>query len=221
MLNVLVGAIILVVWLLILKVATTHFLFFMSSQVLLAVLMLGNMAKMTFKAIIFLFVMHPFDVGDHVEIDRVRMIVEEMNILATVLLRYDSPKIIYPNSVLSTKPISNYYHSTDMRDAIEFGMHISTPMEKIALMKEKITRTKVMRDIEHLPRIRWSVWITHTMNLQDMRERWAKTALLVKEMVKIFRELDIEYRMLPLNVNVRNMPQFSSSRVPSNWSLCA
>lgn len=73
MLNVLVGVIILVVWLLILKVATTHFLVFMSSQVLLVVFMFGNTAKTTFEAIIFLFVMHPFDVGDRVEIDGVHV----------------------------------------------------------------------------------------------------------------------------------------------------
>ncbi|KAK4723240.1 hypothetical protein R3W88_026019 [Solanum pinnatisectum] len=123
------------------------------------------------------------------------MIVEEINILTTVLLRYDCLKIIYSNSVLSIKPISNYYRSTNMRDAIEFG----------------IFRTKVMRDIEDLNMIRWSVWITHTMNLQDMGVKWARTALL----------LDIEYRMLPLDVNVRNMPQLLLSRVPSNWTLCA
>ncbi|KAJ8540839.1 hypothetical protein K7X08_001655 [Anisodus acutangulus] len=234
MLNVLVGVIILVVWLLILKVATTHFLVFMSSQVLLVVFMFGNTAKTTFEAIIFLFVMHPFDVGDRVEIDGTHMVVEEMNILTTVFLRYDNLKIAYPNSVLSTKPISNYYRSPDMGDAIEFCIHISTPMEKTASMKEKITRyienksdhwypapMIVMRDIEDLNRIKWSVWISHTMNFQDMGERWARRALLVEEMVKIFRELDIEYRMLPVDVNVRNMPPLTTSRVPSNWSICA
>ncbi|KAF3641892.1 mechanosensitive ion channel protein 8 [Capsicum chacoense] len=234
MLNVLVGVIILVVWLLILKVATTHFLVFMSSQVLLVVFMFGNTAKTTFEAIIFLFVMHPFDVGDRIEIDGVHMVVEEMNILTTVFLRFDNQKIIYPNSVLSTKPISNYYRSPDMGDAIDFCIHISTPMDKIASMKERITRyienksehwypapSVVMRDVEDLNRIKWSVWISHTMNFQDMGERWARRALLVEEMVKIFRELDIEYRMLPLDVNVRNMPQLTSSRVPSNWTVCA
>ena len=69
-----------------------------------------------------------------------QMVVEEMNILSTVFLRYDNQKIIYPNSVLSTKPISNYYRSPDMGDAIDFCIHVSTPLEKIALMKERITR---------------------------------------------------------------------------------
>lgn len=70
------------------------------------------------------------------------MVVEEMNILTTVFLRFDNQKIFYPNSVLSTKFIGNYYRSPDMGDAIDFVIHISTPGEKIAMMKERITRYK-------------------------------------------------------------------------------
>lgn len=66
------------------------------------------------------------------------MIVEEMNVLTTVFLRYDNLKIIYPNGVLSTKPIHNFYQSPDMGDAIEFCVHITTPSEKIALMRQRI-----------------------------------------------------------------------------------
>uniref|UniRef100_M1CVI7 Mechanosensitive ion channel domain-containing protein n=2 Tax=Solanum tuberosum TaxID=4113 RepID=M1CVI7_SOLTU len=234
MLNVLVAIIILVIWLLILRVATMHFLVFLSSQILLVVFIFGNSAKTTFEAIIFLFVMHPFDVGDRVEVDGVQMVVEEMNILTTVFLRYDNQKIIYPNSVLSTKPISNYYRSPDMGDSVDFSIHISTPMEKIAMMKEKITRyienrsdhwypapMIVMRDVENMNGIKWSVWLSHTMNHQDMRERWARRAFLIEEMVKTFRELDIQYRMLPLDINIHNLPPLSSTRAPSNWTTCA
>lgn len=234
MLNVLVGVLIIVIWLLILKVATTHFFIFLSSQLLLVVFMFGNTCKTTFEAIIFLFVMHPFDVGDRVEVDGVQMVVEEMNILTTVFLKFDNHKIYYPNSVLSTKPIHNYYRSPDMGDAIDFSIHISTPGEKIATTKERITRYVdnrsdhwypapmiVMRDMEDMNRLKFSVWLSHKMNFQDMGERWARRALLVEEMVKTFRELDIEYRMLPLDVNVRNMPAISSSRVPSNWSVAS
>lgn len=234
MLNVLVAILILVIWLLILRVATMHFLVFLSSQILLVVFIFGNSAKTTFEAIIFLFVMHPFDVGDRVEVDGVQMVVEEMNILTTVFLRYDNQKIIYPNSVLSTKPISNYYRSPHMGDSVDFCIHISTPTEKIATMKEKISRyienrsdhwypapMIVMRDVEDLNGIKWSVWLSHTMNHQDMGERWSRRALLVEEMVKIFKELDIQYRMLPLDVNIRNLPPLSSNKAPSNRTVCA
>ncbi|CAN4105239.1 unnamed protein product [Withania somnifera] len=234
MLNALVAIIILVIWLSILRVATMHFLVFLSSQILLVVFIFGNSAKTTFEAIIFLFVMHPFDVSDRVEVDGVHMVVKEMNILTTVFLRYDNQKIIYPNSVLSTKPISYYYCSPHMGDSVDFCIHISTPMEKISMMKVRITRyienrsdhwypapMIVMRDVEDLNGIKWSVWPSHTMNHQEMGERWARRALLVEEMVKIFKELDIQYRMLPLDVNIRNPPPLSSSRAPSNWTVFA
>ncbi|KAI3837479.1 hypothetical protein MKX03_034340, partial [Papaver bracteatum] len=67
------------------------------------------------------------------------MVVEEMNILTTVFLRFDNQKIIYPNSVLATKPISNLYRSPDMGDAIDFCIHVSTPVEKISTMKHRLT----------------------------------------------------------------------------------
>ena len=68
------------------------------------------------------------------------MVVDEMNILTTVFLRYDNQKIIYPNSILATKPIGNYHRSPDMGDAIDFCINISTPTEKVTSMKEGITR---------------------------------------------------------------------------------
>lgn len=66
------------------------------------------------------------------------MIVEEMNILTTVFLKFDNEKIYYPNSVLATKPISNFYRSPDMSDAVEFCVNISTSVESIGALKSKI-----------------------------------------------------------------------------------
>lgn len=66
------------------------------------------------------------------------MIVEEMNILTTVFLKFDNEKIYYPNSVLATKPISNFYRSPDMSDAVEFSVNISTSVESIGALKSKI-----------------------------------------------------------------------------------
>ncbi|THF95994.1 hypothetical protein TEA_009397 [Camellia sinensis var. sinensis] len=236
MLNVAVGIILLVIWLLILKITDTNFFVFLGSQLLLVVFMFGNTCKTTFEAIIFLFVMHPFDVGDRCEVDGVQlsvsqMVVEEMNILTTIFLKFDNQKVIYPNSVLATKPISNYYRSPDMGDAVDFCIHIATPMEKITMMKERITRYItnksehwypgpfiILRDVEDMNRLRISVWLSHRMNYQDIVERWMRRALLVEEMIKAFRELDIEYRMLPLDVNVSNMPVINSNRFPSTWN---
>lgn len=61
--------VILIVWLLMMGFLTTKVLVFISSQLLLVVFMFGNTAKTAFEAIIFVFVMHPFDVGDRCVID--------------------------------------------------------------------------------------------------------------------------------------------------------
>ncbi|OMP03990.1 Mechanosensitive ion channel MscS [Corchorus olitorius] len=111
MLNIAVAIVIAIIWLIILGIPVTHFLVFISSQLLLVSTNVCN-----------------------------QMIVEEMNILTTVFLRSDGQKIIYPNSVLSTKPIGNFYRSPDMVETIEFCVHVSTPSEKIAIMKERIIR---------------------------------------------------------------------------------
>ncbi|KAK9946864.1 hypothetical protein M0R45_012307 [Rubus argutus] len=99
-------------------------------------------------------------------------------------------KIIYPNSVLATKPIANYYRSPDMGDAVDFCVHISTPLDKLAIVKERIigyvenrsdhwhpAPMVVLRDVEELNKLKISVWLTHKMNYQDMAKRWSRRAL--------------------------------------------
>ena len=67
------------------------------------------------------------------------MVVDEMNILTTIFLRYDNAKIYYPNSVLGTKPISNFYRSPrEMSDPVEFAIDVFTSVEIIDKLKYRI-----------------------------------------------------------------------------------
>lgn len=52
---------------------TTQALVFITSQLVLAAFMFGNTVKNIFESIIFLYVMHPFDVGDRCIIDGVQV----------------------------------------------------------------------------------------------------------------------------------------------------
>ncbi|CAL5335797.1 unnamed protein product [Camellia sinensis] len=229
MVNVLVVIVIAVVSLFILGIATSRFLFLISSQIVVVAFIFGNSCKTVFEAIVFLFVMHPYDVGDQCEIDGVQMVVEEMNILTAVFLRLDNQKIKYPNSILSTKPISNYYRSPDMGDSIDFCVHIATPIEKIAIIRQRIisyveskkdhwypSLLVVPMDLVGLNDLKLSVWLTHRMNHQDMGKKWLRRAFVTKEMIKIFKELDMEYCLLPLDINIRNMPPISSTCCPNH-----
>ena len=77
--SVIVLVVIIIVWLIIMGFLTTQDLVFISSQLLLVVFMFGNMAKTVFEAIIFVFVMHPFDVGDRCVIDGVQVVFNPNN----------------------------------------------------------------------------------------------------------------------------------------------
>ncbi|CAI9755747.1 unnamed protein product [Fraxinus pennsylvanica] len=218
-LNKLVSAILIVimiiVWLILTGIATTKVLVFLSSQFVLAAFMFGNTCKTIFEAIIFVFVMHPFDVGDRCVIDGVQMIVEEMNILTTVFLKFDNEKMYYPNSVLATKPISNFYRSPDMGDSLEFSIDFKTPLDKIGALKDKIKKyleknpqqwhrnhNVVVKEIENVNKIKMALFFNHTINFQDFAEKSRRKTELVLEMKKFFEELNIRYDLLPQEVHL-------------------
>ncbi|XP_006849626.2 mechanosensitive ion channel protein 10 [Amborella trichopoda] len=215
--------IIIIVCLLFMGFATTKVLFFISSQLLLVVFIFGNTCKTMFESIIFVFVMHPFDVGDRCVIDGVQMIVEEMNILTTIFLRYDNEKIYYPNAVLLTKPISNFYRSPEMGDNVEFCVDVSTSMESIGALKARIQsyleskpqhwqpkHSVVVKDIENLNKMKMGLYVTHTINHQNYAEKTSRRSDLVLELKKIFAELGIRYRLLPQEVEITSM----TGRIP-------
>ncbi|KAL2548550.1 Mechanosensitive ion channel protein 10 [Forsythia ovata] len=207
--------ILIILWLLLTGIATTKVLVFLSSQLVVVAFMFGNTCKTIFEALIFVFVMHPFDVGDRCVIDGVQMIVEEMNILTTVFLKSDNEKIYYPNSVLATKPISNFYRSPDMGDSLEFSIDFKTPVEKIGALKENIKKyleknsqqwhpnhNVVVKEIENVNKIKMALFFNHTMNFQDFSEKNRRRTELVLEIKKFFEELNIGYDLLPQQVHL-------------------
>lgn len=65
--------IIIIMTLLVMGVATSKVLLLVSSQLVLVAFMFGNTCKTIFESIIFVFVMHPFDVADRCLIDGVQV----------------------------------------------------------------------------------------------------------------------------------------------------
>ncbi|XP_019261779.1 PREDICTED: mechanosensitive ion channel protein 5-like [Nicotiana attenuata] len=72
LMNVLVSLLILILWLFLFEIQISHLLVLVSSQLLVMGFIFGNTCRTVFEAIIFLFIMHPFDVGDRCEVDGVQ-----------------------------------------------------------------------------------------------------------------------------------------------------
>ncbi|KNA25258.1 hypothetical protein SOVF_008140 [Spinacia oleracea] len=220
LLNGLLIIITLILWLVSTEVLKTKMLVFFTSQLLVAVFVFGNSCKTLFEAIIFVFVMHPFDVGDRCVIEGTLMVVEEMNILTTVFLKLDKEKVYYPNAVLATKSIGNYYRSPDQTDTMDFSIDYRTPLPKIAELKERIKlyvdqtphlwhqeHVLAIKEIENINKIKMTLIFTHTMNFQDIPEKIRRKSEFVLQMKSIFDDLNISYQLLPQEVHLTKMAQ--------------
>ena len=82
-----------------------------SSVILAFVFVFGNSLRNMYESVIFLFVMHPYDVGDALFISGDWCQVEEIALQYTQVVRYDGVKIWYPNYVLCAGAIMNITRS--------------------------------------------------------------------------------------------------------------
>ncbi|KAI0107040.1 serine/threonine protein kinase [Nemania sp. FL0031] len=96
---------------------------------------------------IFLFVKHPYDVGDRVDIagpEKEQLIVERISLLYTVFTRIDKMQIVQiPNIVLNTLWIENVSRSKAMKEGIDVNVSYDTTFEDIELLRlemEKFVR---------------------------------------------------------------------------------
>ncbi|KAH9622438.1 hypothetical protein KSS87_007771 [Heliosperma pusillum] len=127
-------------WLLLTGLATTKVLVLVASPLLAATFIFGDTAKNLFQGLIFVYVVHPFDVGDLCLIDEKLLEVSRIGVWSTIFANVrtvgEQQQIIYPNSVLALKNIINHKSHFDWNDYIEF---ITSPDNKITEpLKHKI-----------------------------------------------------------------------------------
>ena len=65
--------------------------------------LIGNSCQEILTSIIFLFVKHPYDVGDRVDIEKESYTVKEIRLLSTIFLDGRNCLVIAPNTLLTTK----------------------------------------------------------------------------------------------------------------------
>ena len=91
---------------------------------------------------IFLFVKHPFDVGDRVDIvgpAQEFLVVEQISLLYTVFKRIDSMKMVQvPNIVLNNLWIENITRSKAMKEQLDMFISFDTSLEDIELLRKEM-----------------------------------------------------------------------------------
>ncbi|KAL6310327.1 Mechanosensitive ion channel-domain-containing protein [Sparassis latifolia] len=98
--------------------------------------LIGSSVVEVLTSIIFLFLKHPFDVGDRVTIQTKTYTVKEIRLLSTVFLDGNSCQVQAPNSILNTYFIENMRRSPQMSEPFEFDVAYSTTFEQIEHLRE-------------------------------------------------------------------------------------
>lgn len=85
---------------------------------------------------IFLFVKHPYDVGDRCDLSNTAVVVEQISLLFTVFKRIDTMRLVQiPNMVLNTLWIDNITRSNSMKEQLEIFISFDTPLEDIETLR--------------------------------------------------------------------------------------
>lgn len=89
---------------------------------------------------IFLFVKHPFDVGDRVDIGENQLVVERISLLFTVFRKVKDHKTTQvPNIILNSNWIENVTRSKAMREQVLLYVNFDTTLEDIQLLKNEMS----------------------------------------------------------------------------------
>ncbi|CAD0109405.1 unnamed protein product [Aureobasidium uvarum] len=102
---------------------------------------------------IFLFVKHPYDVGDRVDIDKTELIVEHISLMYSVFRRVDNDKTVQvSHAVANTLWIENVSRSKAMKERVTLGVSAATTSADISALrielKEFVRATDNARDYQ-------------------------------------------------------------------------
>lgn len=188
----------------------------------------GTSAKNMFESVIFLLIIHPFDVGDRVYIalgtssaDPIDdLLVMDMHLLSTVFERWDGVRIYVPNYVLATKAITNIRRSGPIveRTYLQVAMSTSVPIlhELRRRLQEWLARQTTDFDPEYLrvnlesieenAKLTLAIQIRHVDNWQDWERRMARRSKIVGHLKGLLEELGIIYLPPIQRVTLINSP---------------
>ncbi|KAG0171099.1 hypothetical protein DFQ30_001526 [Apophysomyces sp. BC1015] len=163
-------------------------------------------AKNTFQSILFLFVTHPYDVGDYVVIDDQYLLVHNLGIMGTVFIRGDGQTVYAPTMILMTKLISNVRRSGDMGESIVINIDFSTPTEQIYNLRDRLADwvTSQSRDfapgfdlrvvdIIDMNQLIINMWLPHKGNWQELGKRFQRKTRFMVTLKDTLTELGIKY----------------------------
>jgi small-conductance mechanosensitive channel len=178
----------------------------------------GETATNFFNSFLFLFMRHPFDIGDRVTISGFSGFVQKMELLSTTVMTWDGRIVIFPNHILHTTNIVNIGRSGQLTDVFTFQVSLSTPIWKIKKL-EKIWRLYLRSLPDQFVEPKCDIFVseiqeTNSMSLKfilagttnwQSGQHYYRRHITVLRTKEICEELEIEYASPVQPVRVLSM----------------
>lgn len=156
---------------------------------------------------IFLFVKHPFDVLDRVDVGDDKLVVEHISLLYTVFRKVESNKLTQvPNIVLNSLWVQNVSRSKQMTERLPIKVHFDTSLEDIQLLKQQIQN--FVRDKDNsrdfLPDVDVEVTAVNEMDKMELmveikhKSNWANETIRAARRSKFMCALVLALRKVPI-----------------------
>ncbi|KAJ7096303.1 Mechanosensitive ion channel-domain-containing protein [Mycena epipterygia] len=100
--------------------------------------LIGGTLSEVLTSIIFLFIKHPFDVGDRVCISGATYTVKEIRLLSTIFFDSNNVYVQAPNTVLNGQLIQNIRRSPQLSESFTFDVNYSTSFEDVELLRQRM-----------------------------------------------------------------------------------
>lgn len=136
---------------------------------------------------IFLFVKHPYDVGDRVDIEKEQYTVEHISLLFTVFHKIPSNKMVQvPNQVLNSLFVENVSRSRHMKEQLTLYIAFDTSFEDIQALRDEMR-----------------VFVTNKENSRDFYPDFEVEVTGINEMSKLELTVEIKHKSNWANETVR------------------
>ncbi|KAK2463270.1 hypothetical protein APHAL10511_004925 [Amanita phalloides] len=100
--------------------------------------LIGESMQEILASVVFLFIKHPYDVGDRVQINKEFYTVQEINLLSTIFVDSSSAYVQAPNNILNTLWIQNIRRSKEMSEPFAFDVEYTTSFQELELLRAKM-----------------------------------------------------------------------------------
>lgn len=178
------------------------------------------------ESIAFLFIIHPFDIGDRVLIrlgsEVENLVVAELNIFSTTFYKFDGTAFFVPNSVLVNCPICNIRRSGAIMETHSIQVSSTTDTQKLEKLREMLINfCKSHSDwytdyvlvnyekIEDSNKLYLKVLMQYSTNFQQYENYLKRKSEFINELNRCLKILNIKYKLPTQVVKIKKKASVS------------